>query len=436
MKPKGLRWAARGVLGVRHTSGVLFEALKIDRNPGLVIEKRKRGTDMNQKFPTDRVEKRQALLQAVDSIRDILAAGADEAETIRTLPQASVAALRESGLFALKLPAVLGGAEADPVTQIEVIEAVSYIDPSTGWSFFIGTGGGSLCAFWPDEAIAQLFRGGRIPTLAGAFKIGGKAVAVDGGYRVTGRWSWASGIRHAEWVAAHVLVERQGSDRPEPRLVAVPASDLTIHDTWHVAGLKGTGSCDFSMVDCFVPEEFTFDSQTMQPQRGGPLYQLGLPGLLVNELAGFALGVGRRALDAIIDLAHTKHRGYGKQTSLAERAVFQRVLGESDLRLRAARGLIMETFEKAWQTVCAGRRPEPALQVEMSSATTWVTEVALDVATQAFRYGGGTAIHLSNILQRCLRDLQVGASHLMVSDLSYERHGQCLLGLPGVDPMG
>jgi alkylation response protein AidB-like acyl-CoA dehydrogenase len=391
---------------------------------------------MKQKFPTERAEKRRALLQAVDNVRDILAANAEEAEAIRTLPQASVAALRESGLFTLKLPAVLGGAEADPVTQIEVIEAVSYIDPATGWSFFIGTGGGSMCAFWPDEAIAQMFRGGRIPTLAGAFRIGGKAVAVDGGYRVTGRWSWASGIRHAEWVAAHVLVERPGSDRPEPRIVVVPASDLTIHDTWHVAGLKGTGSCDFSLTDCFVPEGFTFDSQAMQPQRGGPLYQLGLPGLLVNELAGFALGVSRRALDAIIELAHTKRRGYGKQTPLAERAVFQRVLGESDLRLRAARGLIIETFEKAWQTVCTGRRPEPALQVEMSSATTWVTDVALEVTTQAFRYGGGTAIHLNHILQRCLRDLQVGASHLMVSDASYERHGQCLLGLPGVDPMG
>jgi alkylation response protein AidB-like acyl-CoA dehydrogenase len=391
---------------------------------------------MTQKFPTDRAAKRQALLQAVDRVRDILAAGADEAEAIRTLPQASVAALRESGLFTLKLPAVLGGAEADPVTQIEVIEAVSYIDPATGWNFFIGAGGGSFCAFLPDAAIAQMFRGGYIPTLAGAFKISGKAVAVDGGYRVTGRWAWASGIRHAEWVAAHVLVERPGRELPETRLVMVPAPAVTIHDTWHVAGLKGTGSCDFSLADHFVPEAFTFDTQAMRPCRGGPLYQLGLPGLLVNEFAGFALGVGRRALDAIIELAHTKRRGYGKQTPLAERAVFQRVLGESDLRLRAARGLVLETFERAWQTVCTGRRPEAALQVAMSGATTLVTDVALDVTTQAFRYGGGSVIHLDHILQRCLRDLQVGASHLFVSDVAYERHGQCLLGLPGVEPMG
>jgi alkylation response protein AidB-like acyl-CoA dehydrogenase len=390
---------------------------------------------MKQKFPTNRAEKRQALLQAVDSVRDILAAGADEAEAIRTLPQASITALREAGLFALKLPAVLGGAEADPVTQIEVIEAVSYIDPSAGWNLFIGAGGGSLCAFWPDEAIEQMFRGGRIPTLAGAI-MPGRAVPVDGGYRITGRWSWASGIRHAEWVGAHVLVERKGGGPPESRQAALPAAAVEIHDTWHVAGLKGTGSCDFSATDLFVPEGFTFDLRAMQPQRGGPLYQLGLPGLLVNELAGFSLGVGRRALDAIIDLAQTKRRGYGKQLPLAERAVFQRTIGESDLQLRAARGLVLEIFEKAWTTVCAGRRPEPQLQVEMRSATTLVTDVALEVTTRAFRYGAGTAIRLDNVLQRCLRDLQVGATHLMVSDSTYEQHGQCLLGLPGIDPMG
>ena len=390
---------------------------------------------MNQKFPTERAEKRQALLQAVASIRDILAAHADEAEALRTLPQASVAALRESGLFTLKMPAVLGGAEADPVTQVEVIEAVSYIDPSTGWSLMIGAGGLSFCAFLPDEAIEKMFYGGRIPTLAGAI-MPGRAIAVNGGYRVTGRWSWASGIRHAEWIAAHVLVERQKGGPPESRLAMLPAVGVAIHDVWHVAGLKGTGSCDFSVTDLFVPEGFTFDLRAMQPKRGGPLYQLGLPGLLINEFAGFALGAGRRALDAIIDLAQTKRRGYGKQTSLAERAVFQHMLGESDLRLRAVRGLIIALLEKAWETVCAGKRPDPQLQVELRSATTLLSDVAVDVATQAFRYGGGSAVHLDNILQRCLRDLQVGAAHLMVSDSAYELHGQCLLGMPEVDPMG
>lgn len=390
---------------------------------------------MKQQFPTDRAEKRRALLEAVDRVRDILAAHADEAEALRTLPQASVAALRESDLFALQLPAVLGGAEADPVTQLEVIEAVSYIDPSTGWNLFIGAGALSFCAFLPDAAIARIFHDGRIPTLASVI-MPGRAVAVDGGYRVTGRWSWASGVRHAEWVGAHVLVERAGGGPPESRYAVVPAAAVELHDTWHVAGLKGTGSCDFSVTDRFVPKEFTFDLQAMEPQRGGPLYRLGLPGFFISVHAGFALGVGRRALDAIIELAQTKRRGYGKQTPLAERTVFQRTLGESDLRLRAARGLVRELLEQAWATVCEGRTLEPPLHVELRSAATLVTDVALEVTSQAFRYGGGSAVHLNNILQQCLRDLQVGAAHYMVSDVTYEQHGQCLLGLPGVDPLG
>jgi alkylation response protein AidB-like acyl-CoA dehydrogenase len=100
------------------------------------------------------------------------------------------------------------------------------------------------------------------------------------------------------------------------------------------------------------------------------------------------------------------------------------------------RALAIEVFEKAWETVCAGRRPEPQLQIEMSSATTLAADVALDVTTHAFRYGAGTAVRLSNILQRCLRDMQAASTHLMVSDVTYEKHGQCLLGVPGVDPMG
>ena len=201
-----------------------------------------------------------------------------------------------------------------------------------------------------------------------------------------------------------------------------------------MSGLKGTGSCDFSVSDLFVPEAFTVDRRVWEPKRGGPLYQLGIPGLVINELAGFALGVARRSLDAIIDLAKTKRRGYGKQATLAEREVFQRAIGEGDLRLRAARALAIEIFEKAWETVCAGRRPEPELQVEMRSATTLVTDVALDITTVAFRYGAGSAIHLSSPLQRCLRDLQAEAAHLMVSDSAYVMHGQCLLGL-AVNPM-
>ncbi len=391
---------------------------------------------MTQHFPEARDAKRTALLQAVDDVRATLTAHADASETLRTLPDACVQALTETGLFAMKCPAELGGAEADPVTQLEVIEAVTYIDPSAGWSLMIGNGSISIVgAFLPDEAIAQIFTGERPPRTAGAF-MPGNALPVEGGYQVTGHWSWGSGVRHAEWLAAQALVVPNGDNRPQPRMFVFPASQATIDDNWHVAGLKGTGSCDFAVSDLFVPAAFTFDAGTWEPQRGGPLYHLGLPGLVINEHVGFALGVGRRALDEIIDLAKSKHRGYAKQVSLADRQVFQRAVGEADLRLRAARSLMLEVFERAWHTVCSGQRPAPAQQAEMRSAATFATDVALDVTSMAFRYGGGSAVWLDRILQRCLRDIYVGASHLMVSDLAYELYGQVLLGCTEVDPLG
>ncbi len=390
---------------------------------------------MIRQFPQERAEKRNALLQAVESIRDTLAANADTSETLRTLPEASVAALTEAGLLAMKCPAELGGAEADPVTQMDVIEAVTYIDPSAGWCCMIGNGSISvLSAFLPDEAIAQLFAGNRPPRAAGVL-MPGKAVRVDGGYRVTGRWSWASGIRHAEWLAVQTLEKANGTGRPQPRVAAIPVAEAEIHDNWHVAGLKGTGSCDVSVTDLFVPETFTFTNTTWEPKRGGPLYKIGMPGLVINESAAFALGVGRRALDEVIALATSKRRGYAKQVSLADRGVFQRAVAEGDLRLRAAHALAIEVFERAWQTVCAGQTPEPQLQAEMRAAATLVTDIALDVTATAFRYGAGSAVWLNSILQRCLRDMYVAAAHLMVSDVAYENYGQFLLGLPDADPM-
>jgi indole-3-acetate monooxygenase len=390
---------------------------------------------LGQPFPSDRLAKRRTLLDAVAGIREVLAVNAEESEKLRTLAPASVAALADTGLFRLKLPTQLGGAEADPVTQIEVIEATARIDSSAGWGLFIGAGALSLSAFLPERGIAKMFPGGRVPKASGLLSPG-RARAVDGGYRVRGRWSWGSGIRHAEWVGVHALIENDAGAPVASRFAMLPAADVGVIDNWHVAGLKGTGSCDFTIDEVFVPEELTFDLLAMEPKRGGPLYRMGFPGLLVNELAGFVLGVGRRALDEIVAQATAKERGYGKKGRVADRAVFQHAIGESDLRLRAARALVLEVFERAWLTVEAGGRPDAADQVEMRAATVLVTEAALAAAETAFRYAGGTALRLENVLQRCLRDLHGASTHLMASDWAYEQHGRALLGFPDVDPMG
>ena len=262
-----------------------------------------------------------------------------------------------------------------------------------------------------------------------------QAVPVEGGYRVSGRWAFASGIRHAQWVSATARVVGDGAAAPTLRRVVMPVAAVQIHDNWQVMGLQGTGSCDFSVTDLFVPECFSWDAQRARPQRGGPLYRLGMPAFVANEHVAFALGVGRRALDSLLDLAQSKQRGYGPVSTLAARPALHRAVGEGALRLRAVRALAIECYEHAWAIVCAGQTLPPRMQAELRSVATLATEVAVDVTTQAFRFSGGTALYVTHVLQRCLRDINAAAQHLMVSDAAYENYGQFLLGLPNADPM-
>ena len=387
-------------------------------------------------FPTDREEKLRVLMDAVESVRDVLEAGAQEAEENATLPQTSVDALYESGLFRLKLPHVLGGAEADVVTQLDVLEAVSRIEPSAGWCLMIGAASlGGLGAFLPDDAIEEVFVGGEPPRTAGVAAPLGKAVPVSGGYEISGRWPFGSGIRHSQWVSAGARVVSDKPGYARQLRIVMPTSKLMIHDNWQVMGLRGTGSCDFSAQNLFVPDNFAWDAASTEPKRGGPLYLLGRPGFVTNEHSAFALGVGRRALDAVTEVATAKTRGYNSSNLLADRSAFQGALGECDLRLRAARALNVEILEEAWQSVCNGKTPEPWLQAQMRSYATYTTEVAADVVSQAFRFGGGSALFTSSVLQQCLRDINAAAQHQMVSDTAYENHGQFLLGLPDARPM-
>ncbi len=389
------------------------------------------------RFPADPKEKRAALLAAVESIREVVSAHADEAEARGTLPPPIVDALVSTGLLKLKLPAALGGAEADPATQFDVIAALSAIDPSTGWCLMIGgTGIGLPGAFLADEAIAEIFAGGRVPTGAIVAMPIGEARPVSGGYRVTGRWPFVSGVPHAEWVTVGARVLRGGAEPPAPRLFVVPAKSVIIHDNWQVSGLKGTGSADVSLDDVFVPEAFTWDRLATPPRRGGALYRIGHPGFVANEHAAFALGVGRGALDAVMGLAKSKRRSFAASPSAIEqRPVFQRAIGLADLRLRAARSLVLEIYDEAWTFAERGEVPPPHVQAAIRSVTCFATEVAADVTTEAFRFGGGEAAYAGNLLQRYLRDVNVGAQHLMVSGIAYENHGQFLMGIPGADPL-
>ena len=387
-------------------------------------------------FPKSRRDKRRSLLAAVESVKDVVSASAGESERLGTLAPSVVEAIRNAGLFTLKLPEVLGGAEADPVTQIEVIEALSYVDASAGWCLMIGaTAIGQPGAFTEDEAVSKIFAAGRIPTAATSTALRGVATPVEGGYLLTGRWPFASGVRHAEWMTAGASVEGASEEGPARLSLVFQVTDGCIHDNWHVTGLEGSGSNDISVSDIFVPAEFTWDSSKWEPKRGGSIYRMGRPGFVANEHSGVALGIAKRALDEIVTIAPSKERGNPPLKSLADREAFRGDVATCDLRLRAARGLAHEVFERAHQAACRGEVPDEAAQSEMRAVSAHVTQVAVEVATLAFRYAGGSAINRSNMLQSCLRNVNAAAQHFMVSDTALENYGASLLNVNDVRPM-
>lgn len=391
---------------------------------------------MHWDFPENRDAKRRFLLDAVESVRSVVLADVEEAEANYTLPKASFDALYQAGLFWLKLPQVLGGAEADPLIQIEVIAALARVDAAAAWSVMIGSQSTGLPAAWlPEDALDVVFGGQRIPVVAGSLMPSGTATRVAGGYRVDGRWPFASGIRHCDWVNATVRVLDETADGLSAlRRVVVPVADVQVHDNWDAVGLKGSGSCDFTITDKFVPESFSWGF-TDPPRRGGPLYLLGLPGYVAYEHAALALGVGRRAMDLVTESAAGKARGF-EGSLVGDRPAFQRDLGRMDLQLCAAGAMTFEVFENVWSDLGPGVGPEPHQQARMRSAATLATEISLDVVTRLFRYSGGEAVYASNGVQRCWRDLNAAGQHFLVSESAYENHGKFLLGHPDAKPFG
>jgi alkylation response protein AidB-like acyl-CoA dehydrogenase len=381
---------------------------------------------------------RERLLAGVEHIRPILAAQCELEEQQAHLSRASSDALHDTGILQMKAPEVLGGGEADLVTQYEVIEAVSRINPAAGWCTMVGATSIAIPgAFLSDEGVTAMFGDGRMPRGAILVMPSGRAVPVDGGFRLTGRWAFASGVHHAEWVAAQALVMTSGGDAlPALYMLVFPADSIELHDNWQVLGLRGTGSCDISVSDLFVPAAMAWNVATQPPQRGGPLYRLGIPAFVANEHAAFATGLARRALDVLTETAINKRRGYGPgAVSLADRAAVQRLIGHSELCLRAARGLALDVNVQAMETVLRGETLSPKLALETRAAAVYCTEVAVDIISQAFRYSGAAAIYEKSVMQRCLRDINVAAQHLMVSEVAYELLGKTHLAFEGVNPM-
>jgi alkylation response protein AidB-like acyl-CoA dehydrogenase len=374
-------------------------------------------------------------LARAKALAPLLERSTAEIERERRLPQALVDELLDAGLFGLLLPRAYGGVEAEPVVFMQVLEEVARHDGSTAWCL----GQNGVCAMasaylapGPARAVWGEGRG----VLAWGIEVPPpKAIAVPGGYRVSGSWSFASGGHHATWLGGHcVVTETDGTPREgrtgtvTPRTLLFPVSEVTWTDIWDVIGLKGTGSDRYSVTDLFVPEEFTLDRDDPGERRlDGPLYRFHTEQMYSSGFACVALGIARGMLEAYILLANEKTpRGY--KTAMRNSAVVQTDVAELEARLRATRFYLFATMEAAWRVAQQGELSTEH-RIAIRLATTHCIREARKIAGNAYNAAGATSVFSNNPFERRLRDINSVSQQIQGRRTHFETVGKYLLGV-------
>lgn len=364
---------------------------------------------------------------------DEVRAGAERVEADGRLPEELVDRLAAAGVFRLAVPRSLGGAEADPVTLCETVEEVSRADGSTGWCVMIAAATGIVLGRVEAPVAAELLAVPRF-LIAGVAAPMGRATPVDGGYRVTGRWPFASAGLHASWMVGGCLVmagdaPAVGPDGiPQMRHVVLPVDAVTVHPTWQVSGLRGTGSHDMSAADVFVPAARTF-SLAGPAADPGPLYAFPVLGLLAMGIGAAALGIGRAALDEVTRLATAK-RTPGPPGTVAGRPTVQAAVAEAEAALGSGRAYLHDAVREVWRTVQDGAEVTLPQRARLRLAVVHATGSAARAVDLAYRAGGGSSVYAASPLQRHFRDVHVATQHAMVGPEVALLAGAALLGQP------
>lgn len=370
---------------------------------------------------------------ALEAVAQRAGARAAEIENLRRLPADVVAELAGTGVFKLFVPAQYGGAQATLTDGLRAIESVAYHDGSTGWCVMIAITTGLTAGFLPSEYAAQIY--GPADAVTGGFAMpAGRATAVDGGVRVSGRWSWGSGTDHCTWITGGVRVV---DDYDQPAMLGDGArfpvmfferEQVELLDTWHVAGLRGTASGDYTVTDAFVPDGRWIDLASPQPEVDHPLYRVSFLGALAVGVSAVAVGLGRRAIDELVGLAAKVPTGSSR--SLAERPVVQAQIAAADAAVRSARAFLHAASDECWAAAADGRPITTELRHAMRLAATDAVQRCARAVDLCYHAGGGSSIFESHPLQRVFRDTHVATQHGMVAERVYETLGRITFGLP------
>ena len=373
-------------------------------------------------------------LDAARELAPRIRSAADEIEAKRELPRELFEALADAGLFHLALPRSLGGPEIDPPSYIEVIETLGQADASTAWAVNQGAIFATYAARMPRDLARAIWIETPRAVVANTPAPTATAVVVPGGYRVTGRQGFSTGCRHAAWVAAHAQVVVDGEPRrlpdgnPDVRYLFVPVAEAQLLDTWHVRGMRGTGTHHFAVNDVFVPGWRTVLSVTPPLLESGPLYKIPRTLLFASGDAAVALGTARACLDTFLELAGAK-TPRAMAAPLREQSMIQNMVGHAEADLRAGRALLRETVREVWASTCANGEITLDERAALRLATTHGIRLAVRVVDAVYNAAGATAIYESHILQRHFQDIHVISQHLQGRLAHYELVGQHWLGL-------
>jgi indole-3-acetate monooxygenase len=352
---------------------------------------------------------------------------AADIEAARRLTPPAVQALVDAGLFKLVVPRALGGAECSLPTLLAVIEEIARADGSAGWCTMIGATSALMSVFL-DEPLAREVYGSAGAVTCGVFAPMGRAIPEADGYRVSGRWPFASGCEHSQWRMGGVLVLRDGqpellpSGAPHVRSILFRADETHVVDTWRVSGLRGTGSHDLAVDNLLVPADRCF-SLFEPPRHTGALYRLPFFGVLAAGVAAVGLGIARAAIAAFVQLARAK-QSLGARRTVAHREAVQLDLARAEAKLRAARALLYDAVADAADAPVPTLETRAALRLAACHAAAESAQ-AVDLVYNA---AGASAIYESSPLQRQFRDVHVATQHVMVSPTT-TLVGRLLLGL-------
>ncbi|HEY5854046.1 MAG TPA: acyl-CoA dehydrogenase family protein [Aldersonia sp.] len=363
------------------------------------------------------------ILARAAAIAPRLRARSEDIERARRLPDDVVAMLRETGVFRMGFTREWGGPGLTSIEQTRVIETLAYGDTSAGWCAMIGSDTGLYASFLDPDVARRMFPNLDMVTAGLLFPVG-RAERVRGGYRLTGRWQFGSGITHSDWVISGAFVYRDGVPEPSPqgdphdsRLLMVPRSQVEIIDTWHTTGLAGSGSCDYQIADVFVPEAHTLEFATVHG-RPGPLAQ---PEVHMRNMPGVALGTARAALDHVRDVCGARADDYRTQVTLAE--------CEADFL--AARHAVYGSLQRQWDVLSAGGTlddltPDERAALPLSRLHAFRT--ARSIVSRLYDLRQTAAIYRSSPLDRWLRDTTVMCQHIVAQDRILQSVGAHLLG--------